>query len=166
MLFGRRQRTAGGANSDSAHSCPNMFGTQALLASLSTPFKRSQSGLFHGKIRQSGNNVPFSKHKTKRTWLPNVQQKRLHSDALEEKLKLKLTTRALKTIKKVSLNVHFFTQRFLTGPVRLQYGGLDSYLLNTKTDLLGQEGMRLRVLVRERLNLKALKNAKEVPQAQ
>jgi len=121
-----------------------MFGTQALLASLSTPFKRSQSGLFHGKMRQSGNNVPFSKHKTKRTWLPNVQQKRLHSEALGERVKLKLTTRALKTIKK--------------------YGGLDNYLLNTKTDLLGQQGMRLRVLVREQRNLKAPGNA-EVPRA-
>jgi allophanate hydrolase subunit 2 len=39
----------------------NMFGTQALLASLSTPFKRSQLGLFHGKMRQSGNNVPIFK---------------------------------------------------------------------------------------------------------
>ncbi|KAF9648241.1 hypothetical protein BDM02DRAFT_3084105, partial [Thelephora ganbajun] len=107
-----------------------MFGTRPLLAALSTPFKRSQLGLFHGKMRQSGNNVPFSKHKTKRTWLPNVQQKRLLSDALGESMKLKLTTRALKTIKK--------------------YGGLDNYLLNTKTNLLGQEGMRLRVLVRER----------------
>ena len=79
-----------------------MFATQVLLAALSTPFKRSQSGLFHGKMRQSGNNVPFSKQKTKRTWLPNVQQKRLHSDALGESVRLKLTTRALKTIKKVS----------------------------------------------------------------
>lgn len=86
-----------------------MFGTQALLAALSTPFKRSQFGLFHGKMRQSGNNVPFSKHKTKRTWLPNVQQKRLHSDVLGETVKLKLTTRALKTIKKVSRSVRAFT---------------------------------------------------------
>jgi len=125
-------------------SSANMFGTPALLASLSTPFKRSQLGLFHGKMRQSGNNVPFSKHKTKRTWLPNVQQKRLHSDTLGENVKLKLTTRALRTIKK--------------------YGGLDSYLLNTKTDLLGQEGMRLRTLVREQRNLKALENAKETSQ--
>jgi len=121
-----------------------MFGTQALLTTLSTPFKRSQLGLFHGKMRQSGNNVPFSKHKTKRTWLPNVQQKRLHSDMLGENVKLKLTTRALKTIKK--------------------YGGLDNYLLNTKTDLLGQEGMRLRVLIREQRNLKVLENT-QIPRA-
>jgi len=92
-----------------------MFGTQALLASLSTPFKRSQLGLFHGKMRQSGNNVPFSKHKTKRTWLPNVQQKRLHSEVLGESVKLKLTTRALKTIKKVRFYIHFPIQRLLTG---------------------------------------------------
>jgi large subunit ribosomal protein L28 len=41
----------------------------------------------------------------------------------------------------------------------MQYGGLDNYLLNTKTDLLGQEGMRLRVLVREQQDPKALENA-------
>lgn len=92
-----------------------MFGTQVLLAALSTPFKRSQSGLFHGKMRQSGNNVPFSKQKTKRTWLPNVQQKRLHSDVLGENVRLKLTTRALKTIKKVSSAVVPLHDGFLTG---------------------------------------------------
>ena len=143
---------------------PNMFGTQALLAALSTPFKRSQLGLFHGKMRQSGNNVPFSKHKTKRTWLPNVQQKRLHSDTLGENVKLKITTRALKTIKKVGY-CSCITSRFLTGSVPVQYGGLDNYLLNTKTDLLGQEGMRLRVLIREQRNLNVLENTKEVPRA-
>lgn len=144
---------------------PAMFGTQALLAALSTPFKRSQFGLYHGKMRQSGNNVPFSKQKTKRTWLPNVQQKRLRSDALGESVRLKLTTRALKTIKKVCSTADVFMCRFLTGSVPVQYGGLDNYLLNTKTDLLGQEGMRLRILVRDQRNLKALENAKEVPRA-
>jgi large subunit ribosomal protein L28 len=161
---GTEDQKAPAANSYSGCSSANMFGTQALLASLSTPFKRSQLGLFHGKMRQSGNNVPFSKHKTKRTWLPNVQQKRLHSEVLGENVKVKLTTRALKTIKKVRFNVCPFTQQFLTGSVPVQYGGLDNYLLNTKTDLLGQEGMRLRVMVREKRNLEALENA-EVPRA-
>ena len=32
----------------------------------------------------------------------------------------------------------------------MQHGGLDNYLLKTKPELLGWEGMRLRVLVRER----------------
>lgn len=33
---------------------------------------------------------------------------------------------------------------------RTKYGGIDKYVLTTKSDLLGWEGMRLRVLVRER----------------
>lgn len=72
-----------------------------VAAVVSQPFKRAQLGLFQGKMKQYGNNVPFSKHKTRRTWLPNVQSKRLFSDALQEFVKVKLTTRALRTIKKV-----------------------------------------------------------------
>lgn len=33
----------------------------------------------------------------------------------------------------------------------MQYGGIDRYVLKTKSDLLGWEGMRIRVMVRERL---------------
>lgn len=84
---------------------PTMFPTPQILSSalskLSTPFRRSQLGLFHGKTKQYGNNVPHSKHKTRRTWLPNVHTKRLMSDALGRDLKVKLTTRALKSINKV-----------------------------------------------------------------
>jgi len=73
----------------------------ALAAAAAVPFKRAQLGLFHGKMKQYGNNVPFSKKKTRRTWLPNVQSKRLFSDALGEHVRVKLTTRALRTIHKV-----------------------------------------------------------------
>ncbi|KAL4071753.1 hypothetical protein V8B97DRAFT_2004466 [Scleroderma yunnanense] len=119
-----------------------MFASSVVLASLaniSTPFKRSSLGLFHGKLKQYGNNVPFSKKKTRRTWLPNVQNKRLASDALGRKIELKVTTRALKTIRK--------------------HGGLDQYLLRTKPELLGYEGMRLRILVREALQAEAVAQA-------
>jgi hypothetical protein len=37
-----------------------------------------------------------------------------------------------------------------------QYGGIDQYVLNTKSDLLGWEGMRLRIAVREAQERKAL----------
>lgn len=47
--------------------------------------------------------------------------------------------------------------------VSCKYGGLDNYLLNTKTELLGQQGMRLRILVRERRNLNALQDATNIP---
>ncbi|TFK66156.1 mitochondrial 50S ribosomal protein L28-like protein, partial [Pluteus cervinus] len=101
-----------------------------LVEVISQPFKRSQQGLFHGKTKQYGNNVPFSKHKTRRTWLPNVQRKRLFSETLGANVRLKVTTRALKTVKK--------------------HGGLDNYVAQTRSDLLGQEGMRLRLLLRSR----------------
>ncbi|KAF9810986.1 hypothetical protein IEO21_06743 [Rhodonia placenta] len=104
----------------------------ALKEIISAPFKRSQLGLFHGKMKQYGNNVPFSMQKTRRTWLPNIQNKRFFSDALQEFVQVKVSTRALKTINK--------------------YGGIDTYLLKTKSDLLGWEGMRLRIMVRERIS--------------
>lgn len=83
-----------------------MFPTSSLLTNLvSQPFKRAQLGLFHGKTKQTGNNVPFSKHKTRRTWLPNVHNKRFFSDVLEDFVRVKVSTKALKTIKKVRLFV-------------------------------------------------------------
>ena len=79
-----------------------MLPSLPLLGQLaSQPFKRSQTGLFHGKLIQFGNNVPFSKKKTRRTWLPNIQQKGLRSEVLNREFTLKVTTKALKTIKKV-----------------------------------------------------------------
>ncbi len=127
----------------------------SLAASLSQPFKRSQLGLFHGKTKQYGNNVPFSKNKTRRSWLPNIQSKRLYSDALGETVRVKLSTRALRTIRKVrclSLISHITSRRMYL----VQYGGIDQYVLNTKSDLLGWEGMRLRVAVREAQEKKGL----------
>jgi hypothetical protein len=82
-----------------------------------------------------------------------------------ENVNLKLTTRAWKTIKKVRPNTHFFIHGSLTRFVFVQCGGRDNYLLSTKMDLLGQEGMRLRILVQERRGLKALENPKEVTRA-
>ncbi|KAI0356830.1 hypothetical protein OH77DRAFT_1423060 [Trametes cingulata] len=107
-----------------------MFPSIPLFAVVSAPFKRSQLGLFQGKMKQYGNNVPNSKHKTRRTWLPNVHNQRLFSDVLQQYVRLKVSARALKTIKK--------------------HGNIDKYLLNTKPELLGWEGMRLRVMIREK----------------
>ncbi|GLB38318.1 putative ribosomal L28 family protein [Lyophyllum shimeji] len=106
-----------------------MFPTAPVFSVVSQPFKRSQLGLFQGKTKQYGNNVPFSKHKTRRTWLPNVQRKRLFSETLGEQLRVKLTTRALRTIKK--------------------HGGLDNYVEKTSAKILGWEGMRIRLKLRE-----------------
>ncbi|KAF8573678.1 hypothetical protein K439DRAFT_932760 [Ramaria rubella] len=109
-----------------------MFPTLPSFVSLpySQPFKRAALGLFHGKTKLYGNNVPFSKHKTRRTWLPNSHKHSLYSEIMEGWIRTTVTARALRTIDKM--------------------GGIDNYLLKTRTELLGWEGMRLRVMVRER----------------
>jgi len=135
---------------------PSLPVLASAVAKISTPFRRSQLGLFHGKLKQYGNNVPHSKHKTRRTWLPNVQTKRLKSDALAHDVKVKLTTRALKTIKKVCING--FCAGMQVSHMSEQHGGVDNYLLRTKPELLGIEGMRLRILVREKLDIKRVED--------
>ncbi|KIJ40372.1 hypothetical protein M422DRAFT_60565 [Sphaerobolus stellatus SS14] len=95
----------------------------------SQPFKKAALGLFHGKTKRTGNNVPFSLHKTRRTWLPNSHNKTLYSEIMGRWIKTTVTARALRCVDKM--------------------GGLDNYLLNTRTDLLGYEGLKLRVMVRE-----------------
>ncbi|CEQ40225.1 SPOSA6832_01824 [Sporobolomyces salmonicolor] len=92
--------------------------------------KRLQTGLYDGRSIQSGNNVGETfNNKTRRTWLPNVQFKNVWSEALGQKLKLKVTTGALRTIDKV--------------------GGLDAYLFRMKPERLGDKGMQLRQMVKE-----------------
>ena len=127
---------------------------------ISQPFKRSQQGLFHGKMIQHGNNVPFSKHKTRRTWLPNVHSKGLFSEILQKEVDVKLTARALRTIKKVCISHQTCPYSTFLRDL-IQYGGIDQYVLAVKSDLLGNEGMRLRVMIRDRLAERVA--AKELP---
>ncbi|CAO3643451.1 unnamed protein product [Cunninghamella blakesleeana] len=89
-----------------------MLSAQPAYALARATFKRAQRGLFGGKHIQFGNNNPFSKKKTRRNWLPNVQSKKLYSEALDCFFDLKVTTSVLRTIDKK--------------------GGLDKYLLETK----------------------------------
>ncbi|KAI5800031.1 hypothetical protein EDC01DRAFT_648659 [Geopyxis carbonaria] len=90
-------------------------------------FKQSWFGLYGGKHIQFGNNVPESEYKTRRYWLPNVRSKKLYSRALNQWVELDITTNVLRTIDKL--------------------GGLDNYLLGTKTARLkelGPTGWKLR----------------------
>lgn len=93
------------------HPTPNLLSRLSSHIT-STPFKRAQTGIFGGKCIQFGNSVPFSKHKTRRTWLPNVQRKGLKSELLDGKeINVKVTTRALRTIKKVRSDSFFPCER-------------------------------------------------------
>ena len=48
----------------------------------------------------SGNNVPFSLKKTKRRFLPNIQTKKIFVPELGRHVRLRLSTRAIRTMDK------------------------------------------------------------------
>jgi large subunit ribosomal protein L28 len=54
-----------------------------------------------GKGKQYGNNVSFSQRHTKKVWKPNLQSKTLLIDG--KKTKVKISTQALRTLKKKGL---------------------------------------------------------------
>jgi len=54
-----------------------------------------------GKSKQFGNNVSFSQRNTKQVWEPNLQKKTLVVDG--KKVTLKISTQALRTLKKKGL---------------------------------------------------------------
>ncbi|KAJ2769155.1 hypothetical protein IWQ57_003226 [Coemansia nantahalensis] len=88
-------------------------------------YRLKLDGLFGGKQVQHGNNKPKSLHKTRRTWLPNIQKVSMFSAILGKMLSINVTTRVLRTIDKK--------------------GGLDEYLLTTKDAKIASEfGLQLK----------------------
>ncbi len=81
-----------------------------------------------GKGVLVGNNVSHANNKTKRRFLPNLQDRQLYSETLGESIRLRITVNALRTIDK--------------------HGGLDGYLLDTPERRLPRElvAMRRRIL--------------------
>ena len=63
-----------------------------------------------GKGVMTGNNVSHANNKTRRRFIPNLQNVSLYSDKLGKKLKFKIATSTLRTVEK--------------------NGGIDSFLLN------------------------------------
>ncbi|TYZ67504.1 hypothetical protein PybrP1_003727 [[Pythium] brassicae (nom. inval.)] len=91
---------------------------------------RAARGLFAGRDKSFGNNVSFSKRKTRRDWKVNHQWKHLYSEALDEKIGLNVTTHTLRCIDKA--------------------GGLDNYLLSLKKESdLGVKGLAARNRIAE-----------------
>ncbi len=77
-----------------------------------------------GKGVQAGNNVSHAHNKTRRRFLPNVQRTSLMSDALGEMVRMRVSTRAIRTIEK--------------------NGGLDAFLLGTANRKLTSEALRIK----------------------
>ena len=77
-----------------------------------------------GKGRQVGNNVSHANNKTKRVFLPNLQDVTLISDTLERSVKLRVSTHGLRSVEHV--------------------GGLDNWLLKTSEDKLSLKARKLK----------------------
>ncbi len=77
-----------------------------------------------GKGRQVGHNVSHANNKTKRTFLPNLQNVTLLSDTLGEGIKLRVSTHGLRSVEHV--------------------GGLDNWLAKTGNDQLSLKVQRLK----------------------
>src|SRR5437588_9129636 len=77
-----------------------------------------------GKSRQVGHNVSHANNKTKRTFLPNLQNVTLISDALGQSVKLRVSTHGLRSVEHV--------------------GGLDNWLLKTSDDKLSPKVRKLK----------------------
>jgi len=77
-----------------------------------------------GKGVQAGNNVSHSNRKTRRRFMPNLQEVAIYSEILEAPVTLRITNNGLRTIEK--------------------NGGLDLYLLNTPVSKLTAESKKLR----------------------
>ncbi len=84
-----------------------------------------------GKGVQAGNNVSHAHNKTRRRFLPNLQDTSLLSDALGKTVRLRLSVRAIRTIE--------------------HKGGLDAYLLDTADAKLPEEALALKRRVKKAL---------------
>ena len=75
-----------------------------------------------GKKRLVGNNVSHAHNKTKRVQKPNIQRKRIWVAEEEKYVRVKLSTRALRTVTRIGMysfirkNSLTFKQFGLTGP--------------------------------------------------
>jgi large subunit ribosomal protein L28 len=77
-----------------------------------------------GKGRQVGHNVSHANNKTKRTFLPNLQNVTLISESLAKGVRLRVSTHGLRSVEHV--------------------GGLDNWLLKTADTKLSLKARRLK----------------------
>ena len=86
------------------------------------------------KKPMSGNNVSHAVNKTKRRFYPNVHNVSFFSDILGKKVKLKVSSRGIKTVEK--------------------NGGIDNYIINSKNSNLTIETRKLKKLIELKANKK------------
>ena len=77
-----------------------------------------------GKKPMSGNNVSHANNRTKRRFIPNLQNVKLYSGTLQKYINLNITIRTMKTVEK--------------------NGGLDSYLIKTSNKNLADTAIKIK----------------------
>ena len=77
-----------------------------------------------GKGRQVGHNVSHANNKTKRVFLPNLQNVTLMSEALDRSYKFRVSTHGLRSVE--------------------HNGGLDNWLLKTSEDKLSPRARKVK----------------------
>ena len=77
-----------------------------------------------GKSVMYGNNVSHANNRTRRRFLPNLQNASMQSDILNRKVKLRVSTSAMRTVEK--------------------HGGLDTFLLQAHNKELADDGQKLK----------------------
>ena len=82
-----------------------------------------------GRGVQTGNNVSHANNRSRRRWLPNMQRASFMSDVLDETIKLRLSSRGIRTIEKK--------------------GGLDAFLMGTPETKLGPTLQKLKRRIAE-----------------
>ncbi len=88
-----------------------------------------------GRGVQTGNNVSHAHNKTRRRFLPNLQNTSLYSESLGRSVRLKLSAYAIRTVERKS--------------------GLDAFLLDAKTDDLAPEIQKLKKQVKKAIEKSA-----------
>ena len=84
---------------------------------------------------QTGNNVSHANNRTRRRWLPNMQETALMSDALGGAVRVKISTAGIRTVE--------------------HNGGMDSFLLGTPDRKLGPVAMTLKRKIKKAIADKA-----------
>ncbi len=77
-----------------------------------------------GKGRQTGHNVSHANNKTKRVFLPNLQNVTLLSEKLDKSFKFRVSTHGLRSVE--------------------HNGGLDNWLLKTADDKLSAQARKVK----------------------
>ena len=84
-----------------------------------------------GKAVQSGNSVSHANNKTRRRFLPNLNEVTLISDALKQQVRLRISSHALRSVE--------------------HRGGLDNFLIKSRPDDLSTKALKLKRSIEKRV---------------